>query len=296
MSVPETEKQVGMMVRPKSEPPGLAQVVTTIRPPTRWPGLGLSEIWRYRRICLVLARRNLMVRYRQTAIGAAWVILQPLLLMLVFTVFFGVMARLPTEHLPFPVFYLLGLLPWMMVNKILTEGATSVVNNSSLVTRVYFPPIYFPTSVAIASLVDLAFGFVVLGVFLALFGIIPGVTLLVTPVLILIALITSLGVTYWLSALDVAYRDVTQMLPFLSTLWMFGSPIIYPSTIVVEPYRTWYWLNPISLVVEGFRWALGNIAPPPPEAWIIGVTVAVTLFVSGFFFFRYRERNFADHV
>ncbi len=269
---------------------------TIIRPPGRWPGLGLTEVWRYRSICLVLARRNLMVRYRQTLIGAGWVIIQPVLLMIVFTVFFGLLARVPTDGLPFPVFFFLGLLPWQMVAKILSEGSTSVVANSTLVTRVYLPRVYFPTSVAMASLVDLAFGFVALAILLALFGIIPGAAIMVAPVLIAIALVAGLGVAYWLSALHVAYRDVGQLLPFLVQVWMFSSPIIYPSSIIPEPYRALYYLNPMALIVEGFRWGFAGAAPPPIQAWALGTGMAATLLVTGYLFFRHRERTFSDLV
>lgn len=272
------------------------QTVTIIRPPGRWPGLGLSEAWRYRSICLVLARRNLMVRYRQTLIGAGWVILQPILLMIVFTVFFGLLARFPTGGLPYPVFFFLGLLPWQMVSKIVSEGSTSVVANSALVTRVYLPRVYFPTSVAMASLVDLAFGSIALAILLAVFGIVPGWAVLVAPVFITIALTAGLGVAYWLSALHVAYRDVGQLLPFLVQVWMFSSPIIYPSTIIPEPYRPLYFLNPVALVVDGFRWTFAGAAAPPPHAWALGTSIAVLLLVTGYLFFRHRERTFSDLV
>lgn len=272
------------------------QAVTTIRPPGRWPGLGLGEVWRYRSICMVLARRNLKVRYRQTVVGAGWAIVQPIMLMLVFTLFFGLLARLPSGGLPYPVFFYLGLLPWHMVGKILTEGSTSVVANSALVTRVYLPRIYFPTSVALGSLADLAFGTVALTLLLVVFGIVPGPEVILAPVFIVIAWAAGLGVAYWLSAVNVAYRDVTQLLPFLAQLWMFGSPIIYPSSIIPDPYRALYFLNPLALVIEGFRWVIADAPSPPPEAWLLGTSVAVVLLVTGYMFFRQRERSFSDLV
>ncbi len=269
---------------------------TIIRPPGRWPGLGLAEFWRYRRICFVLAKRNLMVRYRQTLIGAGWSVLQPIMLMAVFTIFFGLLARIPSQGLPFPVFYFLGLLPWQMVAKILTEGSTSVVANAALVTRVYFPRAYFPTAVALSSLVDLALASVALVILLLIFGILPGPGMVVLPVLIAIAWMAALGVAYWLSAINVAYRDITQLLPFLAQLWMFGSPIIYPATLVPEPYQSLYFLNPIALVVSGFRWAIGGTEAPSPEAWLLGSLMAVVLLISGYLFFRHRERTFSDLI
>ncbi|MEA2621187.1 MAG: lipopolysaccharide transport system permease protein [Chloroflexota bacterium] len=277
-------------------PAGTSGAVTTIVPPTTWPGLGLDELWRLRAICVVLARRNLKVRYRQTLVGGAWAVLQPILLMGVFTIFFGLLARTPSGGLPYPVFFYLGLLPWQMVSKILAEGSASVVANAALVTRVYFPRVYFPTSVALASLVDLAFGFGALAVLLVIFGIVPGWPVVFLPLFVAVAWASGLGVAYWLSALNVAYRDVAQLLPFLAQLWMFASPVIYSSSIVPEPYRALYHLNPIALSVEGFRWAVGGAAPPPPEAWILGPFMAALLLVSGYLFFRKRERTFSDLV
>jgi lipopolysaccharide transport system permease protein len=269
---------------------------TIIRPPARWPGLGLAELSRYRAICLVLAKRNLMVRYRQTLIGASWSVLQPILLMTVFTVFFGLLGRIPSGNLPYPVFFFLGLLPWQMVAKIVNEGSASVVSNAGLVTRVYFPRAYFPTSVALASLVDFALASVALVILLVIFGVVPGPAVIVLPVLIAIAWMAGLGVAYWLSAINVAYRDVTQLLPFLTQLWMFSSPIIYPASLIPEPYHTLYFLNPVALVVSGFRWAIGGAEAPPMEAWILGSTMAVALLISGYIFFRQRERTFSDLI
>lgn len=272
-----------------------AHQLTVITPPSRWPRLDLAELWHYRSICLVLARRNLMVRYRQTAIGAAWAVIQPVSLMLVFTLFFGLLARVPSEGVPYPVFYLSGLVIWQMVNKILNEGSNSVVANATLVERVYFPRAYFPISVALASLLDLAFGMVALAVVLVMFGTTLGPVWLI-PVLILIGWITALGVAMALSAINTTYRDVTQLLPFLSQLWMFASPIIYPSSIVPESIRWLYYLNPIALVVEGFRHAVANTPAPGPEAWLVGVPMSIVLLVGGYLVFRHREPTFADVV
>ena len=269
---------------------------TTIRPPSRTPGLGLAEFWRLLPICLVLTKRNLMVRYRQTLVGAAWALLQPLLLMAVFTVFFGLLARIPSEHLPYPVFFLIGLVPWQMASKILTEGSTSVVNNAVLVTRVYLPRAYFPTSVALASLVDLVLATFALAILLGLYGIIPGPLVLLAPLFFAIAWLTSLGIAYWLSALNVAFRDITQLLPFLAQLWMFASPIIYPSSLVPEAYRLIYFLNPLALVIEGLRWSVSGAAPPPLDAWVVSSAVALILFVTGYMFFRQREATFSDVI
>lgn len=269
---------------------------TVVKPTGGWPGLALAELWRYRAICLVLARRNLMVRYRQTVVGAGWSLIQPILLMLAFTVFFGILGRLPSQGLPYPVFFFMGLVPWQMVAKILNEGSSSVVANGALVTRVYLPRVYFPTSVALASLVDLALASIVLGLMLLFYGIVPGPTVLLLPAFVLLAWITGLGVAYWLSALNVAYRDITQMLPFVTQMGMFMSPIIYPASLIPDPFRVLYFLNPIALVVTGFRWSIAGAPPPPIEAWLLGPPIAIGLVVSGYVFFRYRERTFSDVI
>jgi lipopolysaccharide transport system permease protein len=269
---------------------------TLIRPAGRWPGIGLVELWSLRRICLVLARRNLMVRYRQTLVGASWAMLQPVLLMAVFTVFFGLFARYPSQGVPFAAFFLSGLVIWQVASKILNEGSASVVANSALVNRVYLPRAYFPASVALSSLVDLFFGLIALAVVLAITGVVPQLAALLAPVFIAIAMAASLGVALFLSALNVAYRDVTQLLPFLSQLWMFGSPIIYPSTIVPDDFRWLYDLNPMVLVVDGFRWGFTGTPAPDLLTWSEGVIMAALLLVTGFLFFRRREATFADSV
>jgi lipopolysaccharide transport system permease protein len=270
--------------------------VTIIRPPGRWPGLGLGELWRYRSICLVLAKRNLKVRYRQTLIGAGWAVLQPIMLMLVFTIFLGLLARIPSDGVPYPVFFLTALAIWQVAAKVLSEGSSSVVANAALVNRVYFPRVLFPASVALASLVDLAFNGLALALVLLAFGFIPGWEIMILPALIAITYATSLGIAFWLSAVNVAFRDVAVLLAFLTQLWFFTTPIIYPASIVPEPYHLLYFLNPMALVVTSARWALLGTPAPPLEAWAVGVAVALLLLVTGYIFFRQRERTFADVI
>ena len=281
---------------PRVARPSPASHVTVIQPPHGWPGLGLGELWRLRRICLVLTRRNLMVRYRQTIIGAAWSLIQPILLTIVFTVFFGLLGRGDTDGLPFPVFYLLGLIPNQMLTKIMSEGTTSIVSNAPLITRVYFPRVYFPTSVALATLTDLALGLIPIAALMLIYHVTPGPNIIFAPWLIAVGWFTGLGLSMLLSAWNVAYRDINQLLPFFTQLLMFLSPIIYPSSIIPEPYRTLYFLNPLALVVEGFRWAVVNAPPPPPYAWILGPVVAAILVVVGYIVFKNRESTFADYV
>ena len=269
---------------------------TVIRPPASWPGLGLREFWRLRSILFVLVKRNLMVRYRQTLVGAAWSLLQPILLMTLFTIFFGILVRMPSGNVPYPVFYFIGLVPWQMVSKILTEGSTSVVSNSALVTRVYFPRAYFPVSVAIASLVDLALATVVLAGLMIAMHVVPTPYIILAPALIAVAWVTALGAALFLSALNVSYRDITQLLPFLAQLWMFASPILYPASLVPREYQALYFLNPVALVVSGFRSYVAGAEPPPVEGWVTGIVAAIVIFVSGYLFFRKKEATFADTI
>ncbi len=272
-----------------------APSVTVIRPPGRWPGLGLKELWRYRSICLVLARRNLKVRYRQTAIGASWAILQPVLLTIVFTVFFGVLGRMPQQgDVPFPVFFMAGIVIWHAASKLLSQGTVSIVQNSALIEKVYFPRAYFPLSAALVGLVDLFFGMLALAALLAVFQIVPGWSVILVPFLVAVAFTTVVGAALWLSALNATHRDVIHVLPFLTQIWFFSSPILYPADFVPEPFYTLYFVNPMAFVITGFRWAFTGLTAPPPAAWIMAPVVAGTLLVTGYIFFRRREPTFDD--
>jgi lipopolysaccharide transport system permease protein len=281
--------------RPKPASPD-PQLHTVIRPPGRWPRAELGELWRFRAICLVLARRALMVRYRQTVVGVGWALIQPLLLMAVFTVFFGILGKFPSEGVPYPVFVYTGLLIWQMVNKTFTEGTNSLISNAEMVRKIYFPRAYFPIAVALSSLVDVVFGLVALCVLLVIYTIVPGPQLLLLPIPAGIALMSALGLAFWSSALNVSYRDVGHLLPFLAQVWMFLTPIIYPSTIVPDAYRPLLYLNPLTVAVEGVRWSILGSPAPALSAWLIGSTVAVLFLVSGYLFFRSQEPKFADVV
>lgn len=269
---------------------------TVIRPPARWPGLDLREAWRYRSLCMVLAHRLLKVRYRQTVVGIGWAVGQPMLLMIMFSIVFGMIAQVPTEGIPFPIFYFAGLSIWQVVSKILSEGATSIVNNSQLVDRVYFPRVYLPVSVAVSSLVDLACNLVALGVMVWWYAVTPTVGLVAIPLLLAVAYASSLGLTLWLGALNVEFRDVSVLLPVIVQLWFFASPIIYPATIVPPEWQTIYYLNPMALTITGLRWAVAGTPPPPTEAWALGTVVAVLMLVAGYVLFRRRQATFADLV
>jgi lipopolysaccharide transport system permease protein len=268
----------------------------TVCPPRRWPGLDLAETWRLRAVCLVLAQRLLKVRYRQAGVGVAWALIQPILLMIAFTIFFGLFARLPSEGVAYPLFFFSGLALWQVTSKLMSEGSNSVVANTALVTRIYFPRVYFPTAVALSSMVDLLFNSVALVLLMIYFGSAPGAEIVALPLILAIVYATSLGLALWLSALNVAFRDVTVLVPFIAQVGFFLSPIIYPASIVPAEYQTLYFANPMALAIEAFRWSLLGTPAPPLSGWIVGSLVAVLLLFSGYVFFRQREGTFSDVI
>ena len=275
---------------------GARPEVTVRRAPGRWPGLGLGELWRFREVCVVLAKRNLKVRYRQTLLGAAWAIIQPLTLMIAMTIFFGIIGRMPRQgDLPFPVFFLPAIVIWHASSRLLAQATVSVVQNKALIEKVYFPRAYFPFAATLVAAVDLFFGLLALAGILVIYQVIPSWTLLTSFIFFAIAFATMLGVGLWLSALNARYRDVGQFQPFLSQVWFYASPVIYPAAFVPEPYYIWYFLNPIAFAITGFRWAVSaEYPPPPPEAWLISPLVALGLLVSGYIAFRLREPTLDD--
>jgi lipopolysaccharide transport system permease protein len=267
-----------------------------ILPPNRWPTLDFAELWDYRAICFVLVQRMLKVRYKQTVLGAGWAVIQPVMLMLVFTIFFGILVAVPSEGAPYPLFVFVGLVVWQFVARVLNEASASIALNGHLVTKIYFPRVFLPVAVLLASLVDLAFAVLALALLMAIYGVMPGWPIIFMPLWMLLASVAVLGLSLWLSALYAAYRDVGHLLPFMTQLWMFLTPIIYPSSLVPEAYRLLYALNPLVAAVEGLRWAcLG--APPPAQATVlIGTASAILLLATGYVFFRKRESFFSDVV
>jgi lipopolysaccharide transport system permease protein len=237
-----------------------------------------------------------MVRYRQTIIGVAWVLIQPLAMMAVFTLFFGVILGRSGGAIPYPVFVFAGLVVWIMGSRVVSQGSTSVISNSGLLSKLYFPRAYLPIGVAIGSLIDFAFGVAALVVMLVLFGIVPTIGLLAIPLATALAFASVLGVAFWLSALNAQYRDVGQLLPFLTQVWFFSTPIFYSVETVPVEWRAIYWFNPLAVTVEAFRWGFAGWHPPPVEAWLSGGLVAIGLLISGYMFFRSREPMFADIV
>lgn len=282
--------------RRAGEPAKAPPAPTIIEPPGRWPSAALGELWRYRSIAMVLTKRNLMVRYRQTAVGVGWVLLQPLALVLVFTVFFGLIGRFGNVGVAFPVFYLSALWLWMPMTKVLTEGTGSILANMQLVTRVYVPRALIPLSVTASTFVDLLFLFLALEVVLLFFGLLPSVRLLALPILILVGYVTVLGLSYLLAALNTRYRDVQLALPFLIQLWFFTTPIVYPASWIPSEWEALYYLNPMALVVTGSRWVFADMPPPPAVAWPVAVIVSVLTLVVGYLYFRHREPTFADDL
>lgn len=259
--------------------------------------MGLAELWRFRDVCLVLAKRNLKVRYRQTLLGAAWAIIQPLALMVAMTIFFGTIGRMPRQgDLPFPVFFLPGIVIWHAASRLLSQATVSIVQNKTLIEKIYFPRAYFPIAAVLVSGVDLFFGLVALAGLLLIFQVVPSWLILSSLGFFIVAFATMLGVGLWLSALNARYRDIGQFQPFLTQVWFFASPIIYPAAFVPEPFYIWYFVNPIAFAITGFRWTVApaEYPAPPPEAWIISPLVTAVLLVSGYIVFRLREPTLDD--
>jgi lipopolysaccharide transport system permease protein len=278
-------------VTPPREPP-----VTVIQPPRRWVPIELGALWRYRELLYFLVWRDIKVRYKQTALGAAWAVIQPFFTMVVFSLFFGRLARVPSDGAPYPIFSFAALVPWGFFANGLTQSANSIVANRDLITKVYFPRLAIPTATVLAGLVDFAIAFAVLLLMMAYYGFAPTANVVWILPLLLLALVSALGVGLWLSALTVRYRDVRHALPFLVQAWLFITPIAYPSSLLDEPWRTVYGLNPMAGVVEGFRWALLGTDSAPPAMVLTSAVVALAILVSGAFYFRRVEARFADVV
>ncbi len=269
---------------------------TVIRPSAGWAPLRFRELWEYRELLYFLIWRDIKVRYKQAALGAAWAIIQPFFTMVVFSVFFGLLARLPSDGVPYPVFAYCALVPWSYFATSLSQAGNSLVDHQRLITKVYFPRLLIPSGAVIAGLVDLAIAFVVLLGMLLFYGITPTPRVLALPVFVLLATLTSLGVGLWLSALNVRYRDVRYTIPFLIQVWLFLTPVAYPSSLVPEPWRPLYGINPMVGVVEGFRWALLGTTDPPGAMLLVSAAAVLVVVFGGLFYFHRVERAFADVV
>jgi lipopolysaccharide transport system permease protein len=266
-----------------------------IRPPRKWVPVDLHELWAYRELVTSFTLRDIKLRYKQTGLGIAWAVLQPLLTMVIFTVFFGGLAKIPSDGVPYPLFVLAALLPWTLFAEGLTRSTTSMVTNANIMTKVYFPRLIMPLSSIISPLVDFAVSFIILLAMMVYYGFVPTLNILFLPVFLLLALATALGVGLWLSALNVKYRDFQYTVPFMIQIWMFASPVVYPSSLVPESLRMWYGLNPMAGVIEGFRWALLGTGTPSAMV-LVSVGMVIVLLVSGMFYFRRMEQYYADIV
>jgi lipopolysaccharide transport system permease protein len=282
--------------RERSRDSGVDPLITHIKPTAGWAAPRLRDLWAYRELLYFLVWRDLKVHYKQTALGVAWVVLQPLVATLIFTAIFGYFVRLPSGDLPYPVFAFSGFLLWGYFAGVLTRSGTSLVNNAHLITKVYFPRLLVPLAGTLNGLIDLLVGVVVLMFFMPFFGVIPSFTILTLPLFVVLALVSSLGVSLWLSALDVQFRDVKHVLPFLVQVWMYATPIIYPSTMIPASLRPVYGLNPMVGAVEGFRWAITGRGELPVLLVVISAVVGLLFLVSGAMFFRRIERTFADTI
>lgn len=267
-----------------------------IEPPRGLLELRLKEVWNYRELLYFFVWRDVKIRYKQTAIGVLWVVLQPVLNMLVFTLFFGRLAKLPSDGLPYPVFYFAALVPWTYFSYALQMTTNVVVDNQQVITKVYFPRLILPISAVLSGLVDFAIGFVVLALFTVVYGIRPTVAALWLPVLLLLAVLTALGVGLWMSALNALYRDVRYVVPFLISFWMFASPVAYPSSLVPAKWRWLYGLNPMAGVIDGFRWAITGRGHAPGLLLLASSFAVALVLVGGLFFFNRMESTVADRV
>jgi lipopolysaccharide transport system permease protein len=290
-------KLLSIFTDKKSVPQSLLQQIqTVIVPPSRLPTLNIKELWEYRDLLFILAWRDIKVRYKQTTLGAAWAILQPVLTMVVFSLLFGVAAKLPSEGLPYPIFTFAALLPWQLFAYAMAESGNSLVANQQLITKVYFPRLVIPLGAVLAGLVDFAIAFVVLLGMMLFYRLPFSWNMLFLPSFVLLVVLTALTVGIWLSALNVQYRDVRYTIPFLTQFWMFATPIAYSATLVPEQWRWLYSLNPMYGVVEGFRWAMLGRQGFSLPFFLISFGVVVVLFIGGLAYFRHTEDSFADNV
>ena len=277
---------------PKLELPTLR-----IAPSKGWVPLKLKDLWEYRELLYFLVWRDIKVRYKQTALGATWAIIQPFFTMVVFSIFFGHLAKVPSDGIPYPLFSFAALVPWTFFANGLSQSSNSLVGSGTLITKVYFPRLIIPLAAVFSGIVDFVLAFVVLLGMMVYYGLFPTtMNVLWLPLFLLLALTTSLGVGLWLSALNVEYRDVRYIVPFITQFWMLATPIGYPSSLLQQPWRTLYGLNPMVGVAEGFRWALlgTNTAPGPIIA--VSSAAAILILVTGAFYFRRMEKTFADIV
>ncbi len=289
------ERQPGSITSPLVKADDIP--VLRIEPSKGWVSLKLNELWEYRELLYFLTWRDIKVRYKQTVLGAAWAIIQPFFTMVVFSLFFGKLAQVPSDGIPYPIFSYAALVPWTFFSRGLSQAANSLVGGSNLIKKIYFPRLAMPIAMVLGGVVDFILAFIVLLGMMLFYSIVPTINVLWLPLFLLLALITSLGVSLWLSAMNVQFRDIRYTIPFITQFWMFATPIAYPSSLIKDPWlRTLYGLNPMVGVVEGFRWALLGTDTAPGPIIIASSVAALMLLVSGAFYFRRMEKTFADVV
>lgn len=271
-------------------------MILRIEPSKGWAPLKTSELWEYRELIYFLAWSNVKIRYKQTLLGAAWAIIQPFMTMLVFSLFFGRLAKIPSDNVPYPVFSFAALVPWTFFSNSLRLASNSLIGSAHLITKVYFPRLAIPIGTVFSGVVDFGVAFLMLLVMMLYYGVTPGDRVLWLPLFFVLALVAALGTSLWLSALSVEYRDVQHVMPFVLQFWLFATPIAYSSSMLSEPWRTFYGLNPMVGVVEGFRWALLRTDTAPGPIIILSTVAALITLISGAFYFRRMERTFADMV
>ena len=267
---------------------------TRRQPPRGWAWPKLRELWEYRELVYFFAWRDIKVRYKQTVMGVLWAIIQPFFTMVIFSLFFGRLAKVPSDGLPYPIFSYAALVPWTFFANALTQASNSLVLSSNMIKKIYFPRLALPIATVLAGVVDFVLAFLVLLGMILFYGLVPTLNILWLPFFLLLALVTSLGVGLWLAAMNVQFRDVHYTIPFLTQALLLVTPIAYPSSLLSEPWRTLYGLNPMAGVVEGFRWALLGTDTAPGPMTFVSALVALALFVSGGFYFRRMEQGFAD--
>jgi lipopolysaccharide transport system permease protein len=270
--------------------------VIRIEPSHGWVSLRLRELWEFRELLYFLAWRDIKIRYKQTVLGMAWAIIQPFFTMIVFSIFFGRLAQMPSDGMPYPIFSYAALVPWTFFANGLNQSSNSLVTSAPLIKKIYFPRLIVPVAAVLSGVVDFILAFIVLLGMMLYYGLLPTANVLWLPAFILLALITSLGIGLWLSALNVKYRDVRHAVPFITQFWLVATPIAYPSTLLAEPWRTVYGLNPMVGVVEGFRWALLGTDTQPGTMVFASFIMAVIILIAGAFYFRRMEKSFADVV
>jgi lipopolysaccharide transport system permease protein len=274
-----------------------ATPITRIQPSRGWVSLRLRELWKYRELLYFLTWRDIKVRYKQTVLGAAWAIIQPFMTMVVFSLFFGRLAEVPSDGVPYPIFSFTALVPWTFFANGLTMSSNSLVGSANLLKKVYFPRLTIPIATVMSGVVDLFIAFIVLVLMMLFYGIAPTVNIIFLPFFVLLAFVTALGVGLWLSAMNVQFRDVRYAVPFITQFWLFITPIAYPASLIENPtLRVIYGLNPMAGVVEGFRWALLGTETSPTPTIVASTLAAVVILIGGLYYFRRMEKTFADVV